>query len=53
MNHAPIIVVTTNEVTGHQVTDVYGDVVGIVVRARDYFSNLGARLRTGGLGLHE
>jgi uncharacterized protein YbjQ (UPF0145 family) len=46
MSTNDVIVVTSNEVPGHEVTDVYGDIVGVVVRARDYFSNLGARLKT-------
>jgi uncharacterized protein YbjQ (UPF0145 family) len=42
----PILIVTTNEVPGHQITDVHGDVFGLIVRARNYFSNLGASFRT-------
>ena len=35
-----------NEVPGHRITQVHGDVFGLVVRARNYFSNLGASLTT-------
>jgi uncharacterized protein YbjQ (UPF0145 family) len=42
----PVLIVTTNEVPGHQIVQVHGDVFGLVVRARAYFSNLGAQLRT-------
>lgn len=31
-----MIVVTTNEVPGHRIIAVYGEVMGITVRARDY-----------------
>jgi uncharacterized protein YbjQ (UPF0145 family) len=42
----PILIVTTNEVPGYRIVQVHGDVFGLVVRARNYFSNLGAQLRT-------
>jgi uncharacterized protein YbjQ (UPF0145 family) len=42
----PVIVVTTNTVPGHEITDVQGDAFGVVVMAQHYFSNLGAQLRT-------
>jgi hypothetical protein len=42
----PMLIVTTNEVPGYQITAVHGDVFGLIVRARNYFSNLGAQLRT-------
>jgi uncharacterized protein YbjQ (UPF0145 family) len=42
----PVLIVTTNEVPGHRIIEVHGDVFGLVVRARNYFSNLGAQLRT-------
>jgi uncharacterized protein YbjQ (UPF0145 family) len=41
-----VVVVTANEVPGHRITIVHGDVYGLVVRARDYFANVGASLRT-------
>lgn len=42
----PVLIVTTNEVPGHQIIQVHGDVFGLIVRARNYFSNMGAQLRT-------
>jgi uncharacterized protein YbjQ (UPF0145 family) len=42
----PVFIVTMNEVPGHRITQVHGDVFGLVVRARNYFSNLGASLTT-------
>jgi uncharacterized protein YbjQ (UPF0145 family) len=43
---ADVIVVTTNEVAGYDITAVYGEVFGIIVRSRNVFSNVGASLRT-------
>ena len=43
---APVLIVTSNEIPGFHVVRVLGDVFGLTVRARDYFSNVGARLRT-------
>jgi uncharacterized protein YbjQ (UPF0145 family) len=40
------IVATTNELPGFEVTQVLGEVFGLVVRARNVFSNFGAGLRT-------
>ena len=42
----PMLIVTTNEIPGYQITAVHGDVFGLVVRARNVFSNMGAQLRT-------
>jgi uncharacterized protein YbjQ (UPF0145 family) len=42
----PVLIVTTNEIPGYRITQVHGDVFGLVVRARNYFSNLGASFRT-------
>jgi len=42
----PVLIVTTNEIPGYRVTQVHGDVFGLVVRARNIFSNMGAQLRT-------
>ncbi len=42
----PVLIVTMNEIPGHRITEVHGDVFGLVVRARNYFSNLGAQLTT-------
>ena len=41
-----MLIVTTNEIPGYQITPVHGDVFGLVVRARNVFSNMGAQLRT-------
>ena len=42
----PILIVTTNDVPGRRITEVHGDVFGLVVRARNVFSNFGASMRT-------
>ncbi len=41
-----IMVVTTNELPGYEVTEVYGEVFGLIVRSRNIFSNIGASFRT-------
>jgi uncharacterized protein YbjQ (UPF0145 family) len=41
-----IMVVTTNELPGYEVVEVYGEVFGVIVRSRNVFSNMGAGLRT-------
>ena len=41
-----IIVVTTNDIPSYQVTNVHGEVFGLVVRSRNLFSNFGAQFRT-------
>ena len=41
-----ILIVTTNDVPGHDITHVYGEVCGLIVRARNVFSNVGASMRT-------
>lgn len=41
-----IMVVTTNNVPGHEVTKVYGEVFGLIVRSRNIFGNIGASFRT-------
>jgi uncharacterized protein YbjQ (UPF0145 family) len=43
---APVLIVTTNEIPGYRIIQVHGDVFGLIVRARNYFSNLGAQFRT-------
>ncbi len=40
------IVATTDELPGYEVTQVLGEVCGLVVRARNVFSNFSAGLRT-------
>ena len=42
----PMLIVTTNEIPGYRISQVHGDVFGLTVRARNYFSNVGAQLRT-------
>lgn len=41
-----VLIVTTNDVPGFRVEKVLGDVFGLIVLARNAFSNLGAQLRT-------
>src|ERR1017187_6677694 len=41
-----VMVVTTNELPGYEVVEVYGEVFGVIVRSRNVFSNIGAGLRT-------
>jgi uncharacterized protein YbjQ (UPF0145 family) len=41
-----IMVVTTNELPGYEVVEVYGEVFGVIVRSRNVFGNMGAGLRT-------
>ena len=41
-----VMVVTTNEMPGFEVTEVYGEVFGLIVRSRNLFSNIGASFRT-------
>jgi uncharacterized protein YbjQ (UPF0145 family) len=40
------IIATTNDIPGYKVTEVYGEVFGLIVRSRNVFSNIGAGLRT-------
>jgi uncharacterized protein YbjQ (UPF0145 family) len=46
MSEHDIIVTTMNDLPGYEVVDVYGEVFGLVVRARNAFSNVGASFRT-------
>jgi uncharacterized protein YbjQ (UPF0145 family) len=41
-----IIVSTMNDLPGYDVVEVHGEVFGLIVRARNAFSNIGASLRT-------
>jgi uncharacterized protein YbjQ (UPF0145 family) len=41
-----LLVSTMNDVPGYQIEAVYGEVFGLIVRARNVFSNIGASLRT-------
>ena len=40
------IIVTMNDIPGYEVTDVHGEVFGLIARSRNLFSNFGASLRT-------
>jgi uncharacterized protein YbjQ (UPF0145 family) len=42
----PMLIVTSNEIPGYRIVKVHGDVFGLTVRVRNYFSNVGARLQT-------
>lgn len=41
-----VIIATTNDIPGYEVTEVYGEVFGLIVRSRNVFSNIGAGFRT-------
>jgi uncharacterized protein YbjQ (UPF0145 family) len=41
-----MIITTTNDVAGHEITDVYGEVFGLTVRSRNAFSQMGAGLKS-------
>jgi len=41
-----VIVTTTNDLPGYEVVQVLGEVFGLIVRARNAFSNLTASLRS-------
>jgi uncharacterized protein YbjQ (UPF0145 family) len=41
-----VMVVTTNDIPGYEVIEVYGEVFGLIVRSRNMFSNIGASFRT-------
>jgi uncharacterized protein YbjQ (UPF0145 family) len=43
---ADILLSTMNDLPGFEVVEVHGEVFGIIVRARNVFSNIGASLRT-------
>lgn len=42
----PVLLVTTNDVPGYRIVEVFGEVMGLTVRARNAFSNMGANFRT-------
>jgi uncharacterized protein YbjQ (UPF0145 family) len=44
--HQSILVSTMNDVPGYEIVAVHGEVYGLIVRARNAFSNIGAGLRT-------
>src|SRR5215813_8269619 len=41
-----LLISTMNDLPGYEVVAVHGEVCGLVVRARNVFSNLGASFRT-------
>jgi uncharacterized protein YbjQ (UPF0145 family) len=41
-----ILISTMNDLPGYDVVEVHGEVYGLIVRARNVFSNVGAGLRT-------
>jgi uncharacterized protein YbjQ (UPF0145 family) len=41
-----MLITTTNEVAGHEIDDVYGEVFGLTVRSRNLGSQLGASLKS-------
>ena len=41
-----IIVSTMNDLPGYRVTEVHGEICGLICRSRNVFSNIGAGLRT-------
>ena len=41
-----ILVSTMNDLPGYEVVAVHGEVFGLIVRARNVFSNIGASFRT-------
>jgi uncharacterized protein YbjQ (UPF0145 family) len=46
MSESDVMVVTTNDLPGYKVVEVYGEVFGLIVRSRNVFSNIGASFRT-------
>ena len=44
--HSTLLVTTMNDLPGYEVVGVYGEVFGLIVRARNAFSNMGASFRT-------
>jgi len=41
-----VLIVTTNEIPGYAITDVYGEVFGLTVRSRHLGSQMGASLKS-------
>ena len=41
-----IIAVTTNDIPGYEVVEVYGEVFGVLTRSRNFVSTFGASLKT-------
>ena len=41
-----MLIATTNEISGHEIEEVYGEVFGLTVRSRNAFSQMGAGLKS-------
>jgi uncharacterized protein YbjQ (UPF0145 family) len=41
-----MLIATTNEIAGHEIDEVYGEVFGLTVRSRNAFSQFGAGLKS-------
>jgi uncharacterized protein YbjQ (UPF0145 family) len=41
-----VLITTANEIPGHEIVEVYGEVFGLTVRSRNAFSQLGAGLKS-------
>ncbi len=41
-----MLIATTNELPGYEISEVYGEVFGLTVRSRNAFSQLGAGLKS-------
>ncbi len=41
-----MLIATTNEIPGHEIEEVYGEVFGLTVRSRNALSQLGAGLKS-------
>src|SRR5437660_180322 len=41
-----MLITTANDLPGHEITDVYGEVFGLTVRSRNAFSQFGAGLKS-------
>jgi uncharacterized protein YbjQ (UPF0145 family) len=46
MDNDAVLVTTMNDIPGYKIVAVYGEVFGLICRARNAFSNMGAGLRT-------
>jgi len=45
-SHPEVMVVTTNDLPGHEVVEIYGAVFGLTVRSRNLIKNIGADLKS-------
>ena len=41
-----MLIATTNEIPGHEIEEVYGEVFGLTVRSRNAFSQIGAGFKS-------